>query len=343
MPAQEAQSSHGLGPSFVVRDLEAGANLQTLLVSAVSAVLVTRLYLSLTGYPRIGGGPLHVAHLLWGGLLMLVALVVLITGLGNRAKRAGAVIGGLGFGLFVDEIGKFVTADNDYFFQPSIALIYVTFVVLFLVFRTIERRAMSPHESLVNAADALVDVILGGATRAELARMRLLLRKSADHGPLAEALRDALAGATRAAEHQAPWHGITVSAWKTYDRLLSWKWFHRALWLVFVGQSVGGVLTTAAIGLARMNGTLESVPTTLLSSSVSLAMTIVGVSYLPRSRVAAYRWFEHGVLVSVLFTQVILFWQDQLTALGGLCLDLVLLGALRYLIRQESARTVTEP
>ena len=33
----------------------------------------------MTGYPRIGAGPLHIAHLLWGGLFMLAALVVLAT------------------------------------------------------------------------------------------------------------------------------------------------------------------------------------------------------------------------------------------------------------------------
>ena len=37
------------------------------------AVLVTRLYLTLTGFPKVGGGGLHLAHLLWGGLLMLAA------------------------------------------------------------------------------------------------------------------------------------------------------------------------------------------------------------------------------------------------------------------------------
>lgn len=327
----------------MVRDQEAGSNLQALLVSAVTAVLVTRLYLSLTGYPRVGGGELHIAHLLWGGLLMLVALVLLLSALGNRAKRIAAIVGGLGFGLFVDEIGKFVTADNDYFFQPAIALIYILFIGLFLVFRAIERRALSAHEALVNAADMLVDVILGGATRAELARTRWLLKRSGNHGPIARALYDAIAGATRAHEERSILSGMAVTAWRIYDRLLLWPWFQRALWLVFVGQAVIELIANAALGWAAMRGqSTEGLPATVFTSSISLALSIVGVAYLPRSRLDAYRWFERAVLVSVFFTQVIMFWQDQLTALGGLLWDLALLSALRFLIRQESARTVTE-
>jgi hypothetical protein len=323
--------------------VEAGAHLQTLLVSAVTAVLVTRLYLSLTGYPRIGGGPLHIAHLMWGGLFMLAAQILLLSVLGRRTRRLAAVIGGLGLGLFLDEIGKFVTADNDYFFRPAIALIYVVFVVLFLVFRAIEHRSLSRQESLVNAADMLTELILGGATRAEVARARFLLRRSGYHDALAEGLSHAVAGASRAPEHPSPLRRLALAAWRAYDRLLLWPWFQRALWLVFVGQAVAGLAATAALGWAAFNGgSAEKLPATLLSSSISLALVVVGVVCLPRSRLDAYRWFERSVLISILFTQVILFWQDQLAALGGLCWDLALLAVLRFLIRQELGRAVTE-
>ena len=39
-------------------------------------VVVTRLYLALTGYPQIGGGNYHLAHALWGGLLLMVGGIV---------------------------------------------------------------------------------------------------------------------------------------------------------------------------------------------------------------------------------------------------------------------------
>ena len=51
-----------------------------------------------------------------------------------------------------------------------------------------------------------------------------------------------------------------------------------------------------------------------LSALLSLALAMVGVAHLRRSRVVAYRWLERSVLVSLLLGQVLLFWQDQLGA-----------------------------
>lgn len=331
-------------PAAFARDIDAGSTLQVLLVSAVASVLVTRFYLSLTGYPRIGGnGPLHVAHLLWGGLLMLVAVIILAATIGKRARRLAAVAGGVGFGLFVDELGKFITADNDYFFQPAIALIYVVFVLLFLAFRAIERESLSEHERLVNAAETLTEIVLSGATNTELARARLLVERCGVQGPLADGLREAIESATRVPERRSPISAAAAWAWRTYDRLLDWPWFHRAIWVVFVAQAVLGLIATAAIGWATL--TDRGPPTvqgTLLTSVVSLVLVLIGVARLPTSRLDAYRWFERSVLISVFFTQVIMFWQDQLTAVGGLFWDLALLAVLRFLIRQERARIVTQ-
>ncbi len=93
-------------------------------------VVTVRVLLELTGYPQLGGGRLHIAHLLWGGLLMFAANVVLLM-YAPEWRRLCAVMAGTGFGLFIDEVGKFITADNDYFYKPALSLIYICFVVLF--------------------------------------------------------------------------------------------------------------------------------------------------------------------------------------------------------------------
>lgn len=95
-----------------LRNADAAALLETFFVTAVVSFLGIRAFLALTGYPRIGGGGLHIAHMLWGGLLMLLALGLLLLFLDRSLQWLAAAVAGLGFGTFIDEIGKFLTADN---------------------------------------------------------------------------------------------------------------------------------------------------------------------------------------------------------------------------------------
>src|SRR5919201_5377778 len=91
-----------------VRSVDMVRLLDVVLVCAVATILVVRTQLWLTNYPQLGGHGLHIAHLLWGGLLMLAAIVLLLAFITSVARRVAAVIGGVGLGLFMDELGKFV-------------------------------------------------------------------------------------------------------------------------------------------------------------------------------------------------------------------------------------------
>src|SRR6202162_1822176 len=81
------------------RNLNGGQLVENFLISAVVALLAVRFYLRLTGFPQLGGRGLHIAHMLWGGLLMLVAIFMLLAYLGHRVRQARRVGGGSRFWL----------------------------------------------------------------------------------------------------------------------------------------------------------------------------------------------------------------------------------------------------
>ncbi len=95
---------------------------------------------------------------------------------------------------------------------------------------------------------------------------------------------------------------------------------HRAS-LVRAGRSRGGSSSSAAPSSfavaacrarrpARLHGFEEWA--TVVSSGVSGALIIVGVVRLRHHRLAAYRWFERGILVQIFVTQVFEFAHEQL-------------------------------
>jgi hypothetical protein len=104
------------------------------LVSFAGSVGLTRLYLTLTGYPRIGAGEIHIAHVLWGGLLLFGAAIAPLI-LANRwVFTTSAVLAGAGVGLFIDEVGKFITTRNDYFYPAAAPIVYVFFLLVVLLY-----------------------------------------------------------------------------------------------------------------------------------------------------------------------------------------------------------------
>jgi hypothetical protein len=327
--------------------------LDTFLVSAIAAIVVIRIFLEATGYPQLGGGGLHIAHVLWGGLGMLVAIVLLLLYTTSTTRLVAAVAGGAGFGAFVDELGKFVTSDNDYFFKPTAAILYALFVVLFLATREIRRfRALSPEECLVNAVELAERLASGTLTADDRDRALQLLARADQAHPLVAPLRVSFLAADPAPMSFARLRWMGSAGARTYVAIVSSKWFRRILAGIFILAGVAFVLTAVAT-VALLGGAFfgvldaqvaldEETSGGVIASVIQAGAGVVagilivrGVFLLRRSRGRAYRAFELAILVDLLLAQPFAFLDVGFGASVDVFLDLALLATLRFLQTEE--------
>ena len=343
-------------PTLTFRHLVRAADadlLDTFLISAIAAVVVIRIFLEATGYPQLGGGGLHIAHVLWGGLGMLVAIVLLLLYLSPTTRLIAALVGGAGFGAFVDELGKFVTSDNDYFFRPTAAILYALFVVLFLATREVRRfRGLSPEECLVNAVELAERLASGTLTADDRDRALQLLARADQAHPLVVPLRASFVAADLAPMSFARLRWVGSAGARTYAAIVSSRWFRRILAAIFILAGVAFVLTAistvallggaffgvvdAQIALEEETngGTIASL-IQAIAGLVAGVLIVRGVFALRRSRVKAYRAFELAILLDLLLAQPFAFLDVGFGAAVDVFIDLALLATLRYLQNQE--------
>jgi pimeloyl-ACP methyl ester carboxylesterase len=338
------------------RSVDLERMLDTLLIFAVATILVIRTQLWLTNYPQLGGHGLHIAHLLWGGLAMLIALVLLLAYLNPVARLVAAVLGGIGLGFFIDELGKFLTSDNNYFFKPTAALIYVFFVIFFLAGRYLaRRRGLTKREYLVNALELTKDAVTRTMTPAEKGRILELLDHADQRNHMVAPLREAVERADT--EHADDFIFVRwarrLRDW--YFTVVERRWFIRVVTAVFViwGLSsvieIIGLIFTFEPHLAneqvfRIGGRVTSktghfgfVEWADIVSSIIVGLLVLWgvVLLLRRSRLAAYQMFERALLISLFFCQVFAFIQSQFGAASGFLIDLLLFITVRYMIDRE--------
>jgi len=382
-------------PSMFVRSIYAETLLEDFFVSAVASVLAIRSYLTITGFPQLGFGSLHIAHIIWGGFFMLIALVILLAFLDHRSKRIAAVLGGIGFGTFIDELGKFITRDNDYFFQPAVALIYVIFVLIFFTIRAIgRRRYLSNQERQTNVIDIIKQGSLVGLDQEEQANAMKLL-EGCDASPVRDNLGTILRNIqvvplrssgprARFQEELDRFYKWAASRWwfsgiiitfftltavtsvSAVVAVIEWSW-GLILWvaagvvilavLVWSRQvrtgylnliiSVGIVIVSILISWAIV-GNLKGMPRSIIDwaqfvfPGISGILIAMGILTLIRSRLQAYLMFRWAVLVSIFFTQVLSFYEQQFLALLGLVLNILILIALRYMIAHEDIKSKSQ-
>lgn len=313
-----------------LRSGNAGANLLALTGSGVATVLLTRAYLHATGYPKIGGGGLHIAHVLWGGLLMVAALGVVLTHLGPRAQALAAVLGGAGFGLFIDEVGKFVTERTDYFYQPAAGLIYLAFAILGVV--TFRMRDSGPTTERQRAAQA-VALALAGVTIGLTAEQRASAQRlvGGSNREVDVALARLLAAVP---ERRSRWRDRLDRLTGRVRDLLTPRRRTRlvtvSLWtavvLPFVTLAGGaGEWITGDLFREQQTGAIAVV---LVAAASCAVLGVRAAVMLRHDRAAALRVLHLSLLVDLLIAQVFKFTVHQFAAAAEAGVNVVLLAVL---------------
>lgn len=332
---------------LLVRNFEADDLLENFLVSAVSSILTVRFFLFLFHYPQLGGKGLHIAHLFWGGTLMMVAIVICLNYITKHARRLASIIGGVGFGIFIDELGKFVTSDNNYFFQPAVALIYIIFIALFLIFKRLGKyQSISETEYLVNALEFSKEAIINDLNPDEK-EMALDYLKNVQNSNLTDIFSKML----QQAEIIAPKKPNVISRFYVflkgrYKTLVKKTWFAKVVFVIFFLQASNIIGNIVLLFFFKTHLLLEnpSFPrlAELTFSSISSMIAFVGIVRFRKNRLFSYRIFKYSVLVSIFLTQFFAFYTEQFLALSGLIANLIILATLNYLIFLEKSVLLSE-
>jgi hypothetical protein len=258
------------------------------------------------------------------------------------------VIGGAGFGFFIDEVGKFVTSDNDYFFKPSAAIIYIVFICLYFVARwTRERRGFTEEEYVAGALDVFTDAAVRDFNEREKRQALHLLEHAGNHpltGPVRELIEHAPAGPELPRSRFAR---LAAAARRRYERWSRQRWFRRlvvGLMGAYASVEALAVLIVVLAGVLYLAG--ADVTITLgatvaqfgetISNFISAALVIVGLMRLRKGRTLdAYQWFDRSLLVQIFVGQVFAYIDQSFIATWGFLVCIVLLVSLRFMEREE--------
>jgi hypothetical protein len=296
------------------------------LVAFAVTVVVTRVYLELTGYPQLGNSVLHIAHALWGGLLLFVAVLLPLV-LANRwAVSASALLGGIGIGLFIDEVGKLITQAADYFYPPALSIVYGFFLLVafaYLYFRRPNPR--DPRKALYHAVEGLQDVLDGDLDREEAAliQSQLAIARQSDRDEIVS-LAGAISGYLQQEERhlsaaEPGWWKRTSRRVETLGRRLGRR-LHRAtisvlliLWLVFV---IGYIAVLIQAG-ANLDSQVVQWRGALIGVQIMVGglMLIAILAWLARKEERGLKFAVFGFLLSLVALQTLYFYLSQFSAI----------------------------
>ena len=279
---------------------------------------------------------------------------------GRRALLVSALLAGIGAGLFIDEVGKFLTTTNDYFYAPAAPIIYGSIMLLVLLWLIVRRRGASDYDATHVLVEALRDGVDGHLTEADRQRAIDLQREAESDGPgdpdsIPQLLVRALTSPTMDEQLAAEGWVARGDARRLFERLLPTRLERWLIYLSLVMAVLAALLSallllaSTQIELGDMNelvadaGRLEfpSEPIwLLLSLAVNVVVGVAAVVALVLLARGRTRRGLNTALVALLTNLVagglVAFYAAQFTALTSTVLIVLQLGLVLDLrIRTE--------
>jgi hypothetical protein len=327
------------------------------LLSSVATVIIVRLFLYLTGYPQIGSGTLHIAHVLWGGLILYIAAVLPLIYFSPRLHSIGAVLSGVGVGLFIDEVGKFITTQYDYFFPAAATIIYVFFLLIFILMLMIRRpEAKDGRAQLVRTLETVREQLYRPLDMKERAQVEqdmldvIATDPKSLHKDMAGHLLELVRSDERGTEISLPKWWMRIA-----DRWQGWVTEKRFRIMLGIGMILLGFLTLknpfqvwlerivpdstwVAFLRARLGGEILTIDSPTLFNLRLILEVVIGLSFLVTVVLLLLGKIRHAInlgllsiLVSIAVLDLLLFYFEQFSTVATVGFQFIMLyGVLDY-------------
>jgi hypothetical protein len=331
------------------------------LLSFAASVSLTRLFLAITGYPQLGGGNLHIAHVLWGGLLLFVAALLPLIVANRWIYGISAISTGVGVGLFIDEIGKFITSNNNYFYPFAAPIIYVLFLLIVLLYiqvrQPVSQDARTELYSALEIMEEILEYDLDPQERSRLTQHLKNVAHQTDQPELARLAQSILVFIESGSIKLAPIHSSRVDSllttWKNFEK----SWITKRRLKAFLAGGLSGLSVFAlyniiiSLPIGENPTSLERILTRLieagqinstrglnwfaarlaLETSVGLLLLFAaGLLIKGRDR-AGVSLSYLGLLLSLTTVNLLVFYFDQFSTIVTATIQFILLlGTIYY-------------
>jgi hypothetical protein len=247
-----------------------------------------------------------------------------------------SLVGGVGFGAFIDELGKFITADNNYFFKPTIALIYVIFICIFLIIRWLSSiTEYSSKTYLANAMEGLRELIIFDLDSEERARALKYLHKADKDNAITKLLLSVIENAKPEQKRFSLYFKLKQKTFEWYKSTLNVKIISNGLIVFFVLASLTNVVVSVGEIVASEGLSFYKAGSFLTSLAVA-AFVLEGLRhYVKKDLLNSYYSLQKATLIAIFIMQLFYFLQNQLLAIITLIVFISVYLILKFAIEAE--------